>query len=391
MNYYKRALEIQADAVKYRHHLHKHPELSGQEFETAAYIASILDSFGIQNQIVNRHAVVGLISGKGSGKCVALRADIDALASEDKCGASYQSVHPGVCHACGHDVHTAALLSAARMLQESSHDFPGQVKLIFQPSEERPPSGAAELIAANVMDGVDAIFGTHVVNFINAGDVSVQAGPRLAGSMNFYVDIYGKGGHGAMPHECIDPIVAAAAVIMNLQSIVSREMNPADSVSVTVGKIEGGTAHHSIAESVHFRAAIKSMNADIRDQIAASVRRIVETTAETYRCTAKIEMTPFGKPLINDAALSKIAEQSAAELLGKTHVITCAPWPVSEDFTKYLEYAPGLFALVGGRNEEQGFVLQNHHPAFDVDESALAAAAALYAGFAADYLRDTSY
>lgn len=386
MNYYKRALEIQADAVKYRRHLHMHPELSGQEFETAAYIASILDSFSIQNQIINQHAVVGWITGKAPGKCVALRADIDALASEDKCGTTYQSVNAGICHACGHDFHTAALLSAARMLHESSDHFSGQVKLIFQPSEERPPSGAAELIEHHIMDDVNAIFGTHIVNFINVGDVSVQAGPRLAGSMNFYVDISGKGGHGAMPHECIDPIVAASAVIMNLQSIVSREMNPADSVSITVGKIEGGSTHHSVAESVHFEAAIKSMNADIRDQIIESVGRIINLTASAYRCTSKIEMTSFSKPLVNDEVLSMIAEKSALEQLGAEHVIHCAPWPVSEDFTKYLDFVPGVFALIGGRNESLGYTLQNHHPAFDADELALASAAALYAGFATDYL-----
>lgn len=386
MDFYQRAGQLQNEAVEYRRHLHRHPELSGQEVQTAAWIADKLASFGIPCRIVNGHGVIGQIEGAGKGRYVALRADIDALGSEDRCGTEYQSVNPGVCHACGHDVHMASLLTAARMLNEVKDQLPGAVRLIFQPSEERPPSGADEMIEAGAMDGVDAVFGAHVVTFLNAGDVNVQAGPRLSGSMNFYVDVIGKGGHGAMPQYCVDPILAASAMIVNLQSIVSREMDPADNVSVTVGRIQGGTAHNSVADSVHFRAGIKSLNADAREHIRDSVRRIIECTAQTYRCKVNIEMTPFGKPLVNDAALSALAERSAAAQLGAEHVVNCAPWPVSEDFTHYLDLAPGVYALVGGRNEARGFTLQNHHPAFDVDESCLQTAAAVYAGFAFDYL-----
>ena len=388
MNFYSRAGQLQEETVKYRRHLHRHPELSGQETETAAWIAEKLTTFGVPCRIVNGHGVIGQIEGAGHGRYVALRADIDALGSDDRCGKEYQSVNPGVCHACGHDVHTASLLTAARMLNERKDELNGAVRLIFQPSEERPPSGAEEMIRAGAMDGVDAVFGLHVVNFLDAGKVSVQAGPRLSGSMNFYVDMIGKGGHGAMPQYCIDPILAASAAIVNLQSIVSREMDPADNVSITVGRIQGGTAHNSVADSVHFRAGVKSLNADVRDQIRNSIRRIIESTALTYRCEAKIEMTPFGKPLVNDKALSAFAEKSAAAQLGTAQIVNCNPWPVSEDFVHYLDYAPGVYALVGGRNEARGLTLQNHHPAFDVDETCLQTAAAQYAGLAFDYLTE---
>lgn len=387
MDFYHPALAIQDETVAFRRYLHQHPEPSGAEENTARAVAWELEACGISCERLPCNAVIARIEGGRPGKTVALRADIDALMVEDQCGKPYQSQNPGVCHACGHDFHAAALLSALKLLNGVKDQLRGQVLGIFQHSEERPPSGAQELVERyGIMDGVDGIFGIHVINKLNAGDVSVQAGPRLAGSMNVYVDIVGKGGHGAMPQDCIDPILASAATIQNLQSIVSREISPIDGVSLTVGKIQGGTTHHSVANEVHFEAAIKCLNAGLREQIKSSVLRIVQSTAETFRCTARIQCTQFGVPLVNDRRLSAMAEKSAAEQLGPQHVVQCDPWPVSEDFTKYLEKVPGVFALVGGRNEQEGLTLQNHHPAFDVDESALASAAALYAGFAFDFL-----
>lgn len=387
MDFYQQALELQDETIEYRRYLHMHPEPGSFETETAAYISNRLAALGVEHLVLPCNAVIGYIRGATARKCVALRADIDALMTQDECDTAYRSINPGVSHVCGHDFHIASLLTAAKLLQKQKSTLNGTVKLIFQNSEERPPSGAAMLVKDYaIMDGVDAIFALHIVNTLDAGDICVQSGARMSGSMNFYVDVYGKGGHGATPNDCIDPILASCAMIMNLQSIVSREIPPGEAVSITVGKICGGTEHNSVANAVRFEAAIKSLNADLRDQIRASVHRILTATAETYRCNINVKYTEFGQPLINDAALSALAERSAAEQFGAEHVVRCPPWPVSEDFTKYLDYAPGLYAFLGGRNVGKGLSLPNHHPAFDADESALAVGAAIYAAFAYDYL-----
>lgn len=387
MDFYQKALALQNESISYRRYLHMHPEPGSFEVATAKYISDRLSEFGVEHQLLPCNAVIGYIRGDKPGKCVALRADIDGLMTQDACNKPYQSVNSGVAHACGHDFHIAALLTAAKLLQEQKRALSGTVKLIFQHSEERPPSGAAMLVKDYaVMDGVDAIFALHIMNVLDAGDICVQAGARMSGSMNFYVDVHGKGGHGATPNDCIDPILASCAMIMNLQSIVSREMPPGEAASITVGKIMGGTEHNSVANDTHFDAAIKCLNADLRKPIKASVHRILTTTAETYRCSIDVKYTEFGPPLINDAKLSALAERSAANQFGSEHVVNCPPWPVSEDFTKYLEKAPGVYAFLGGRNVEKGFILQNHHPAFDADESSLAVGAAAYAAFAYDFL-----
>lgn len=387
MNFYQRAITLQNESISYRRYLHMHPEPSSFETKTAQYISDRLSDFGIEHQVLPCNAVIGYIRGQSSEKCVALRADIDGLMSQDASNKLYQSRNPGVAHACGHDFHVASLLTAAKMLEEQKSSLNGIVKLIFQHSEERPPSGAAMLINDyGIMDDVDAIYALHIMNILNVGDICVQAGARMSGSMNFYVSVHGKGGHGATPNVCVDPILASCAMIMNLQSIVSREMPPSEAVSITVGKITGGSEHHSVANDTYFEAAIKCLNADLRDQIKASVDRILVSTAETYRCKIDIKYTEFGPPLINDTNLSALAERSAVKQFGPEHVVTCPPWPVSEDFTKYLNKVPGVYAFLGGRNEKKGFVLQNHDPAFDADEASLAVGSAAYAAFAYDFL-----
>lgn len=387
LDFYGRALADLDRAISERRYFHRHPELTSEEQETAAEIARLLRADGIECECLQCHAVIARIRGTKPGKTVMLRADIDALEIQEETGLPYASENPGISHACGHDYHIASLLSCARILNSMKDELAGEVRLLFQPAEEKPPSGARILLDEyNILDGVDAIFGAHVYNSIPVGDISVQAGPRLAGSMNFYVDIHGKGGHGAMPQACIDPIVAASATVLNLQSIVSRELPTAADTSVSVGMIYGGKTHNSIASDCHFEGAVKTMNAELREHIRESIERIIRSTCETYRCRADIRFTGFGSPLVNDTALAEIAEQSIGKAIGPEHVIRCAPWPVSEDFTYYLEKVPGIYALVGGGNPEKGYIHPNHHPAFASDEGAIAVAAAAYAAFARGYL-----
>jgi len=386
---YRRAMADWPRAIEEQKFFHMHPELSGEECRTAGAIARILESESIPCEVLCCHAVIGRIVGALPGKCVMLRADIDALEVQEETGLEYASVYPGISHACGHDYHIAALLSAARILNSVKDSLHGEIRLLFQPAEEKPPSGAGILLREyHILEGVDAIFGAHVANFLPAGMVNVQAGPRMAGCINFNADIYGVGGHGAMPQDCVDPIVAASAVVLNLQTIVSRELPTGANTSISVGTIHGGKTHNSIASEVHLTGAVKTMNAELMDGIQEALSRIIRLTCEAYRCRAEVTFPTIGKPLINDTALSALAERAIGEAIGKEKVVCCDPWPVGEDFTRYLDKVPGVYAFIGGRNTETGCVLSNHHPAFRADSKAILAAATAYAAFAAAYLVD---
>jgi len=374
------------ETVATRRELHRHPELSGQEARTARMVRNGLDRLGVPYRDIPDHGVLGVIDSGRPGRAVALRADMDALAVAEQISQPYRSTVDGVSHVCGHDCHTASLLTAARILIETKADWRGRVNLIFQPSEEGPPGGAHVMIAGGAMDGIDAIFAVHMTNMLDAGQVSVEPGPRMAASLRAYIDIVGRGGHGGAPHECIDAVLAGSAVVINLQSIASREMKASDPAIITVGLFRGGTVFNAVAEDAHLEATVKFFNLQLADHLRDSITRIAERTAETFGAGSTVRVEGLCPPVINDPALSKIATDASSRLFGPESVRFCPAWGASEDFSRYLARSPGVFAFIGGRNESKGCVYPNHHPRFDIDEQALAVASALYAQFAVDFL-----
>lgn len=374
------------ETIAFRRDFHRHPELSGQEKRTSSVVEERLRELGIPYRRIPGNGILGIIDGGGAGRTVALRADMDALAVHEETGAEYSSVVDGVAHVCGHDCHTAALLTASRILNELKETLHGKVHLVFQPSEEGPPGGAVDMIRHGVMENVDGIFGLHMVNGLDAGCVSVEAGPRMAASLRAYIDILGRGGHGGAPHECIDAVLAGSALVLNLQTIASREISPLDSVAITVGVFHGGEAFNAVSEKVHLEATIKFFNVDLTEKLKESITRIAENTAATFRAQCTVRIEGFCAPVVNDADLSLIAAGAAEKLFGKGSVVHCPPWSASEDFSRYLAKAPGVFAFIGGRNESRLPAYPPHHPRFNVDESALEVASALYSQFAVDFL-----
>lgn len=372
--------------VDFRRDLHMHPELSIHVTRTSGRVQEKLCEWGIPFRTVMEEGIIAEIDSGKAGKTVALRADMDALPIMEESEACYRSIVDGVGHLCGHDCHTSSLLTAAKIINENKDSFSGKVRLIFQPAEEASGCDASEMIAHGAMEGVDAIFGVHMYNNIDVGTVSVQAGPRMAASMRGKVEINGLGGHGGAPYQCIDPIVAASAMVMNLQTIPSRELNMQDSAVITVGSFHGGTSQFAVADKAELKMTIKFFNASIAGQIKEKIVRIIENTAATFRTKCNVTIDGFLSPVTNDPELSVIAKKSAEKLYGEKCVTECQAWSASEDFGKYMEKAPGVFAFVGGRNQKKGITYIAHHPKFDIDEEALKLSSGLYAQFAIDYL-----
>lgn len=377
------------DTIELRRTLHRHPEISGQEVRTSRFVKGKLDEYGVMYKELPGHGILGIIEGKKPGKVFALRADMDGLPIQETSNIEYCSQEDGCGHLCGHDCHTASLLTAARILNECKEDISGKIILIFQPSEENlgPGTfGAEEMVKHGAMDGADAVFGVHVLNEIEAGKVSVQAGPRMAASLCAAIEVFGVGGHGGMPHKCVDAILAGSAIVMNLQSIVSRETNSQESVSITVGTFHGGSSQFAVSDYAKMELTIKFINAKLAEQLKESIIRIAKDTANAYRAKCNVTIRNYLKPVINDPVLSAIAENSLKKLYGEESVAKCDPWTASEDFGEYAVNVPGVFAFIGGRNEKKGCIYPAHHPCFNVDEICLERASALYAQFAIDFL-----
>ena len=383
---YKKLLAEEKDYVlSLRREFHMHPEKSWEEKRTSRRIKEELDKLDIEYQEYADTGVAALIKGAKSGKTVALRADMDALAVEENNEVEYKSQNKGVMHACGHDGHTAMLLGAARAFNKIKDQLKGNIKLIFQPAEE-VIQGAARMVKEGVLENVDAILGIHLWSDLVTGQINAQAGPRMASGDKVMIDFKGKGGHGSLPNQTVDPIVMASSFILDSQSILSREINSLDPAVFTLGKMESGSRFNVIPEDARVEGTIRCFREKIRNQAIKAVKRYAEKTASSYRGEAEIEIEKGTPPTINDDQCAKIAQKAAAKIVGSDKLVEMEKTTGSEDMAYYLKEVPGAMVFVGAgfENEEKN---HPHHSAnFNINEDSLEIGTALYFNFALEYL-----
>jgi amidohydrolase len=376
--------------VSLRRLLHRHPELSGHETGTAAVIADFLQGIGIHCQTnIAGTGVIADIPGMAGVPCVVLRADTDALPIQEETGLEFASAHDGVMHACGHDGHTAMLLGAAALLS-GEKDLPAPVRLIFQPAEEKG-TGAQAMIQAGALEGAGMIFGGHLDRHYHPGVIVVAEGAVNASSDNFTIEIIGQGAHGARPHESIDAVVVGSLMIMALQTIVSREIDPARPSVVSVGQFQAGTAPNVIAGQARMEGTVRAQDAAVRRQLLNSVRRIAESIAQLHGAKIRVAVQEGTPPLINTPEMANLVRLAAVEAVGEANVLPLKTANMgAEDFSHYMEKIPGAYVRFGGQVPgKEGFPA--HSSKFDFDEEALAVGAAYYravAKIAGQRLRD---
>lgn len=369
------------ELIRIRRHIHQYPELSYLEYETVAFVASELDRLSIPYQKgIAGTGLVALIEGRNPGKkCIALRADMDALPISEANDVPYKSRHEGVMHACGHDVHTACLLGAANILQQYKDRFEGTIKLIFQPGEEKNPGGASLMIKAGVLENPrpEAIFGLHVYPQLPAGTAGFRGGQYMASADEIYITIKGKGGHAALPQQTVDPIAVAAMVITGLQQIVSRKSNPLSPTVLTFGKISGGSATNIIPDSVELMGTLRTFDEAWRKEALQHVRTITTQIALAYGAEALIDI-PEGYPsLFNDPGTTELARSFATEYLGYEQVKDLELRMGAEDFSFYTLHTKGCFFRIGTSRNNETYNIPVHSAHFDIDEQALKTGAGL--------------
>lgn len=381
MDFKTLAQQVQEDVVAYRRDLHRHPEASFQEFRTTDQIAKALDGMGIPYRRFEPTGLLGEIKGGKPGKTVALRADIDALSITEKTGLEFASQNEGFMHACGHDTHAAMLLGAAKILNGIKDELCGTVKLLFQPAEE-VAGGAKAVIAQGALEGVDFIFGIHIAAMLPVGTVATKAGASAAAADIFRVKVTGKATHGAMPEGGCDATVAAAAVVMNLQTIVSREVAPNQPLVVTVGKLESGTRFNIVSGEANMEGTIRSYDVELHHKLPGIVERVAKNTAAAFRCEAEVEYEMMTEVLINDPAGAALVQAAAAKIVDQPgQLVEAKPMMGGEDFAEYTVLTKAAFASVGAGGE---YPQHSDHVYFD--EDSFRTGVALHAQVAYDFL-----
>ncbi|WP_239587738.1 amidohydrolase [Bacillus pakistanensis] len=376
------------ELTEIRRKLHSEPELSWEEVNTSAFVSEYLNNLGISHRKTEPTGVIAEIKGGKAGKTVALRADMDALSVvELNKDLSYASKEEGKMHACGHDAHTAMLLIAAKALNDIKDELPGNVRLIFQPAEE-VGTGAKEMVKQGAVEGVDHAFGLHIWSQMPTHKVACSPGPSFASADIFTVTFKGRGGHGAMPQDCIDAAIVASSFVMNVQSVVSRTIDPQHPAVVTVGKMVVGTRFNVIAENAVIEGTVRCFDPETRDHIDKQLQVYAENVANIYGAVAEVDYIRGTQAVINDGYSAKLVQKVASEAFGEEVIYDEKPTMGGEDFSFYLDEVPGSFALVGAGNPEKDTEWAHHHGKFNVDEDGLATGAELYAQFAWAYLNE---
>lgn len=383
------------EMVSWRRHLHRHPELSYEEKVTSSYIAERLEEFGLQvRRNVGGHGLVADLKGTAPGPTVALRADIDALPIQDEKSCDYASTVAGVMHACGHDGHTAALLGAAKALSEEvragTGGFAGTIRFLFQPAEEISPGGAVPMIGDGALDGVDAIYGVHLWSPFPVGTAYCKAGPIMAAADEFQLEIIGKGGHGGLPHETIDSLLVGSHLVVNLQSIVSRNINPVEPSVISVGAFNAGKGFNVIAERANLIGTVRSFDSDVRSQLNERVEKVVADTCGMFGAEYSLDYKWGYPPVVNHEEEAGRFFRVAGDVFGAENARVSPMIMAGEDFSYYLQKVPGCFMFVGAGNAEASITAPHHHPKFDIDERSMLYSAKLLSRMALDRLAGTN-
>jgi len=385
----KKAENIKEELIVIRRDIHSHPELGLTEKRTAALVAEKLKVLGIDVQTgVGETGVVGLLKGNHPGKTILLRADMDCLAMTELNDVPYKSQNEGLMHACGHDAHTTWLLGTAMILSEMKEEIHGNIKFIFQPAEEGQ-GGAERMIKDGVLENpkVDYALGAHIWPTIETGKIGLKYGSVMAAPDMFDIRIKGKGGHGAEPHNAIDPISIACQVYMSLQTIVSRRIDPIDSAVLTISMFNAGSAHNVIPDHVDIVGTVRTLTPELRKRVPALMEQIIKGVCEANEGDYDFNYKPYYPPVINTDDAVDVVKEATEDILGKDAVtIMSRPTMGGEDFSYFLEQVPGAFFVVGTYNEAKGIVNALHNPKFDIDEDVLFKASAVMAKSALIYL-----
>ncbi|HET9278262.1 MAG TPA: M20 family metallopeptidase [Flavitalea sp.] len=379
---YQSAQKIHSIVIENRRYLHAHPELSFCEYETSAFVKARLDEMGIPWKAIADTGIVAAIQGeKPSDQVVALRADMDALPIEESNDVIYASQNKGVMHACGHDVHTSSLLGTIKILQSIKGKFGGTVKIIFQPGEEKIPGGASLMIREGVLENprTGAVIGQHVSPMIDAGKIAIRMGKFMASMDEIFVTVHGKGGHGAQPHQNIDPVIITAHIVVALQQIVSRMANPTQPTVLSFGKLIADGAINVIPDEVYMEGTFRTLDESWRTEAHARMKKMAENIAESMGGSCDFKIVRGYPFLVNEKNLTAQVKTFAEEYLGKGNVLDLDIWMAAEDFAYYSQVADSCFYVLGTGNKEKGITSSLHTPTFNIDEDALAMSTGLMA------------
>ncbi len=378
------------DTVSIRRHIHANPELSYQEYETAKYVAGQLRQMGLEpTEGVAETGLTAMIHGKNpDSRVVALRADMDALPILEANDISYKSKNEGVMHACGHDVHTASLLGAARILTEIRDEFEGSVKLVFQPGEEKNPGGASLMIKDGVLENPKpaTMVGQHVMPFIPTGKIGFREGMYMASADEIYLTVKGKGGHAALPDKVVDPILIASHIVVALQQVVSRNADPKAPTVLSFGSIQGGSATNIIPEEVKLKGTFRALDEEWRFEAHKRIRKMAESIAEGMGGSCEVNISVGYPFLSNDPETTQGARRAAEAYVGAENIVDLSLWMGAEDFAYYSHQVPSCFYRLGTGNEEKGTTRGVHTPLFNIDEDAIELSIGLMAWIAVNQL-----
>ncbi|GHT48335.1 putative hydrolase YtnL [Endomicrobiia bacterium] len=381
-------MTLEQEIISIRRHIHKNPELGGNEYGTAKFIESKLKELKIPYKRIDTTGVIGTIEGSKQGKTIALRADIDALPVCENNNVEYKSTKPGIMHACGHDAHIAIMLGAAKLLQQKKNELEGNVRFVFQPKEET--SGGAEKMIKNGAlknPNVDFILGTHVSPWLKSGKIGFKFDAMMAAVDELKINIIGKIAHGAYPHKGKDAMIAASTFITMVQSIISRELDPLEHAVITFGKISGGDSYNVICKEVTLEGTVRTFNNEIRSLIKTNILNKLKGIEISYGVKCAVKYNAIGNPLINTYEITKACVKTAKEFYGKDNVeILDKPSMGGEDFSEYLRVIAGNFIYIGtSRNKQTSYPW--HHSNFNIDETALPKAAKYIAYTVSEFLK----
>ncbi|WP_206911741.1 hypothetical protein IGL98_002488 [Enterococcus sp. DIV0840] len=377
----------QTDMIKWRRHLHRHPELSFHEVETAKYIQKVLADFSnLEVSSLTENSVIAILKGSKPGKTIALRADIDALPIMEEADVDFPSENPGVMHACGHDTHTAMLLGAVKVLSEMQDKIAGTVKFIFQPAEEEPPGGAKLLVEAGVMNDVDMVFGLHIAPNIPVGMVGTRKGAASAASDVFTLKIQGKGSHGSTPDLSVDPIMIGVEIINNLNNIVSRNISPFDNAVISIGEFNAGKTANVIPDTAQIQGTVRTNKKEVRAFIKKRIEKIIDGICKMYDATYDLNYLLGYSEVNNDSDATDIVMAAAEKVVGKERMFEAPKMMGGEDFSAYTDVKPGSFFILGGGTAAEGCGYMNHHPKFKIMEECFKVGAGMHAQIILDIL-----